>query len=194
MAGDSRDRLRIAQVAARLIAEHGITDWSLAKRKAARQLMLGERVPLPGDGEIQAALTEHHAIFGGDAHARGLRAQRETAVRWMTRLGAFAPVLVGGVAAGWATEHSDVHLELSAPDPKAVEIALLNADTPYRTLGTDRDGAAELLLTGPEPVRLSVRTPELARQRRRRDRLGDDAVRLTLAEVTALLASDPSTS
>jgi hypothetical protein len=38
------------------IAEHGITDWSLAKRKAARELMLPEREALPGDDEVQAAL------------------------------------------------------------------------------------------------------------------------------------------
>ena len=31
---DAEDRARIADVAARLIAEHGIADWSLAKRKA----------------------------------------------------------------------------------------------------------------------------------------------------------------
>src|SRR6266511_1199589 len=37
---DAQDRTRIAQVAARLISEHGLTDWSLAKRKAARQLMV----------------------------------------------------------------------------------------------------------------------------------------------------------
>ena len=38
--GDSHERAGVAQVAARLIAEHGIGDWSLAKRKAARQLGL----------------------------------------------------------------------------------------------------------------------------------------------------------
>ena len=41
------DRARIADLAARLIVEHGITDWSLAKRKAARQLLLPERTALP---------------------------------------------------------------------------------------------------------------------------------------------------
>ena len=58
----SDNRERIAQVAARLILEHGITDWSLAKRKAARQLMLSERDGLPGDDELEAALTEHQAL------------------------------------------------------------------------------------------------------------------------------------
>jgi phage tail protein X len=46
---DAEDRARIADVAARLIAEHGIADWSLAKRKALRQLMLPDRTALPGD-------------------------------------------------------------------------------------------------------------------------------------------------
>ena len=55
---DGHERSGIAQVAARLIAEHGIADWSLAKRKAARQLGLPERAALPGDDEIEAALVE----------------------------------------------------------------------------------------------------------------------------------------
>ncbi|HSU44018.1 MAG TPA: hypothetical protein VLN42_07340, partial [Casimicrobiaceae bacterium] len=53
---DAQDRARIADLAALLIAEHGLADWSLAKRKAARQLMLPERTTLPGDDEIELAL------------------------------------------------------------------------------------------------------------------------------------------
>ena len=83
---DAQNRTRIAQAAARLIAEHGLTDWSLAKRKAARQLMLSEREALPDDGEVEAALAAHHALFGGDAHAAALRRQREEALKWMRRL------------------------------------------------------------------------------------------------------------
>ena len=112
-ARDAQDRARIADVAARLIAEHGIADWSLAKRKAARSLMLPEREPLPADDEIAAALTEYHALFGGDAHAETLRAQREQALRWMRRLREFAPLLAGGVAAGWA--FSDMKAKGFAP-------------------------------------------------------------------------------
>ena len=142
----THDRARIAQVAAKLIAEHGIADWSLAKRKAARSLMLPDRVALPGDDEVAAALVEYHALFGGDAHAATLRAQREEALRWMRRLHEFAPLLTGGVAAGWATEHSDIRLELVANDAKLVELALLNAGVAYRAMHSDRDGAAELFV------------------------------------------------
>jgi hypothetical protein len=35
-------------------------------------------------------------------------------------------VLVGGVASGWAGEHSDIRLDLVADDHKAVELVLIN--------------------------------------------------------------------
>ncbi len=114
-----RDRLRIAQAAARLIAEHGLADWTLAKRKAVRQLLLPETAPLPSNEEIEGALADYHALFGGDAHLNALRRQRIEALAWMRRLAPWDPVLAGGVAAGWATEHSDIRLELVADDPKA---------------------------------------------------------------------------
>jgi hypothetical protein len=188
---DAQNRIRIAQTAARLIAEHGITDWSLAKRKAARQLMLPEREALPGDDEIAAALADHHALFRSDTHADELRAQREQALRWMRRFAQFSPLLTGGVAAGWATEYSDIRLELVAEDTKAVEMVLLNAGTPYRVMNTDRDGAAELFIAESDVgVRISVRTPEQARQRPRRDRHGNEEVRLSADEVAALLTDE----
>lgn len=188
--GDGQERARIAQVAAKLIAEHGIADWTAAKRKAARQLMLPDRAALPGDDEVQAALVDYHALFGGPAHARQLRAQREEALTWMRRLAAFRPQLTGGVAAGWATAHSDIRLELEAADAKLVELALLNAGIPYRALHSDRDGAADLYLDTPYGgVRLSVRSSEEARQRPRRDWHGHELTRLDEAALVALLGT-----
>ena len=180
------------RAAARLIAEHGIADWSLAKRKAARSLMLPDREPLPGDDEVAGALTEYHALFGGDEHAATLRAQREEALRWMQRLREFVPLLAGGVAAGWATAYSDIRLELAANDAKLVELALLNAGVAYRAMHSDRDGAAELFVDTPGGgLRLSVREPEDARQRPRRDRHGNEEIRLDEMAVAALLRDDP---
>jgi len=185
---DAQDRTRIAQFAARLIAEHGIADWSLAKRKAARQLMLPERTPLPGDDEVEAALVDYHALFGGTAHIAQLRAQREEALRWMQRLAAFQPVLVGGVAAGWATAHSDIPIDLIADNAKVVEMALLNGGVAYRTMGAADDGPQRFYVDTPVGgVRLAVRTPEEARQRPRRDRHGMDTARLTATELAQLL-------
>jgi hypothetical protein len=185
---DDHNRQRIAQVAARLIVDHGISDWSHAKRKAARQLMLSEREALPGDDEIEAALSEHQALYGGEEHALSLRAQREEALSWMRRLAAFRPVLVGGVAAGGAGEHSDIRLELIADDQKAVELALINDDVPYR-VGPMRsaDAPSQLYIDTPRGgLRLTVRDEREARQRPRRD----DAVRLDLAALARVLEAD----
>ena len=182
---DAQNRARIADLAARLIAEHGLADWSLAKRKAARQLMLPERTALPGDDEVETALAAHHALFGGEAHRADLRAQREEALRWLERLAAFEPTLVGGVAAGWATAHSDIRIELVADDSKAVELALINGNVAYRIApGVPQHAAPELFVDTPRGgVRLIVKTRVSSRQRGRRDEARLDAQ--ALAEILA---------
>ena len=190
-----RDRIRIAQAAAKLIVEHGLTDWTLAKRKAARQLLLPESSALPSNDEIEAALADHHALFGGDAHLASLRRQRVEALAWMRRLAPWEPVLVGGVAEGWATEHSDVRLELVADDPKAVEIELAGHGVTYGAL-PPREGDATTVLRVESrgvAVRLSIVTPI---QRRNRPRKLDEP-RLTAEALAALIAAgndgDPPT-
>src|SRR3982751_3538009 len=127
----TQDRARIAQATARLIAEHGITDWSAAKRKAARQLGLPEGLSLPSNEDVQQALTDYHALVADAAHAASLHIQRTAALRWMRRLERWAPLLVGGVAAGWATTHSDIRIELVADDPKSVEMTLVGEGVHY---------------------------------------------------------------
>jgi len=183
---DAQNRARIADVAARLIAEHGLSDWSLAKRKAARQLMLPERTTLPGDDEIESALAAHHALFGGEAHAAMLRGQREEALAWLQDLEGFEPTLVGGVAAGWATAHSDIRIELVADDSKGVELSLINRNVSYRVApGVAQHTAPELLVdTARGRVRLIVRTRFAARQRRRND------VRMDAVALRELLANE----
>lgn len=183
-----RNRVRIAQAAARLIAEHGLTDWSAAKRKACRELGLGDRERLPGNDEIEQALREYHSLFRRDEHAAGLRVQRQAALPWMERLSAWNPVLVGGVAAGWATSHSEVRVEIEAEDPKAVELALINARVAYSAVPGRNSSPlhAELQIESDPPVRLIVVTPTQRRNRSRRD---EDA-RLTLGELNALLLEE----
>lgn len=186
-----RNRVRIAQVAARLIAEHGLTDWSVAKRKACRELGLSERESLPGNDEIERALRDYNSLFRRDEQIASLRVQRRAALHWMEKLSEWRPVLVGGVAAGWATPHSEVRVELEAEDPKAVEMALINAGVSYSATG-DRNGAASsaqlVVDRSDHPVRLIVMSPPQRRNRLRRD---DDA-RMTLADLKSLLRDDTS--
>ena len=182
---EAQDRARIAQAAARLISEHGLTDWALAKRKAARQLMLPDHGAQPSNEEIEAALAEYHALFGGVAHVESLQRKRRVALVWMRRLADWQPLLTGGVAAGWAGPHADIRIELVADDPKAVEIALAAQGVGYaaRPPASSEPGAmraAELLIeTSDEALRLSILTPHDRRQRPRRDadpRLDADAL------------------
>jgi hypothetical protein len=187
---DQQNRMRIAQVAARLIAEHGIRDWSLAKRKAARQLMLPERDALPADAEVEAALAAHHALFGAAEHEAALAEQREEALTWMKRLAAFGPALVGGVAAGWATAHSDIRVELVADDAKDVELALINAGVRYGIPPPRRhDTPPELLIETPRgDIRLIVISETARRQRSRRDAQGGEEPRLSTEALAAIVA------
>ena len=79
----------------------------------------------------------------------------------MKRLAAWDPLLVGGVAAGWATEHSDIRLELVADDAKAVEIALASDGRALRRAAAARANAgAELRIETPRAsLRVAVLTP-----------------------------------
>ena len=183
-ARNQRNRARIAQAAARLIAEHGLADWSMAKRKACRQLGLGEKEALPGDDEVQQALRDYNSLFRPAAHAEDLRRHRRSALRWMERLQRWNPVLVGGVAAGWATQHSDVRLELEADDTKAVELALINAGIDYSPGQAGKAPPGELFVgQGAEAVRLIILTPQQRRNRLRRD----EDQRMTLGELRLVL-------
>jgi hypothetical protein len=181
-----QDRSRIAQVAARLIAEHGLDDWGLAKRKAARQLLLPDSTPFPSNEEIEQALFEFHALFGGDAHVRTLRAQRARALDWMQRLSSWAPLLVGGVAAGWAGAHADVRIELAADDPKVVEMMLAGCGVRYEALSRPaQDSSTELLIAeSTTSIRLTIVGVNDRRSRPRKD----TDVRLDIAALRALAA------
>jgi hypothetical protein len=59
-------RASIASVAARLMAEDGITDYHHAKRKAARQLGLPEHTTYPDNAEVEAELRAYRNIYQDD--------------------------------------------------------------------------------------------------------------------------------
>jgi hypothetical protein len=178
---------------ARLIAEHGLTDWNAAKRKACRQLGLPEREALPGNEEVEQALRDYNTLFRSDEQPARLQRQRIDALRWMERLSQWNPVLTGAVAAGWATAHSEIRLELEAEDAKAVELSLINAGVVYglAPLSPGAPHQAQLRIECPDAtLRVVIMSPLERRSRPRRDAAvsGDD--RLTIAQLRALLDSD----
>lgn len=119
-------RYALAQEAARLMAEQGIEDFLLAKRKAAERLLVNDASLLPKNSEIEAALAEHQRLFMGDSHAAQLREQRRTALRLMRLLTPFQPRLVGSVLSGTASANSEISLHVFAEQSEQVALRLLD--------------------------------------------------------------------
>jgi hypothetical protein len=128
------DNLRraLAQEAARIMAEHGIRDFLVAKRKAAERFGVTDGAALlPKNSEIEEALVAYQRLFGGASHLEALHAQRRAALAAMRYLREFEPRLVGPVLSGTATEHSEVQLHLFAERAEAVTLKLLDEGVPH---------------------------------------------------------------
>lgn len=130
-----RNQMRelIAQAAARMIAEDGIQDYALAKRKAARQLGAMDTHNLPSNSEVQQALRLHQELYQKDEQTSRLRMLRTEALAAMHLLERFNPYLTGSVLTGTTTRHSNINLQLFTDSAKEVELFLLNRNIPYET-------------------------------------------------------------
>jgi len=147
--GRDDTRSAIAVHAARLMAQDGIEDYGLAKRKAARQLGIPDSSRLPNNDEIDAALREYQDIYRSNDQEQRIRVLREQAVRAMRELAAFDPHLTGSVLSGIAGPYAVIHLQLFADNEKAVELFLIDRKMPYRT-------SQSRLYAGHEPRLLPV--------------------------------------
>lgn len=119
-------RRAIAQEAARIMAEHGVRDFLVAKRKAAERYGVVDGGLLPKNIEIEEALAGYQRLFGGESHAESLQSQRSAALEAMQWLEEFQPRLVGPVLAGTATGHVEVQLHLFADRAEAVSLKLMD--------------------------------------------------------------------
>jgi len=129
--GRNDRRNHIAYLAARLMAEDGIEDYALAKRKAARQAGMAETRELPTNEEIEEAFRTYQQIYHHEEHRNRLRALRETAVRAMRELARFNPHLTGSVLTGNVGKYADVNLQLFTDNEKTVELYLIDRRIPY---------------------------------------------------------------
>ena len=125
-------RERIAHQAARLMAEDGIADFALAKRKAARRAGASDLGELPTNEEVEQALRTYQALYQGEEQRAVLKHLRKQALMMMQLLKSFNPHLTGSVLSGTAGRHSDVSLQLFVDSIKDVELFLLNREIPYR--------------------------------------------------------------
>jgi hypothetical protein len=124
-------RVRIAAAAARIMAEDGLEDFALAKRKAARQLGAEDTQALPKNDEIETELRAYQSLYQGEEQRERIQYLRERALEAMRLLEAFRPYLAGPVLKGTAGRYSDIDLQLFTDDGKAVELFLLSRNIAY---------------------------------------------------------------
>ena len=135
----------IAAVAARLMAEDGVDDVELAKRKAAHQLNLPEWIGLPTSQAVYDALRTHQAIFHDAEQRARIAALRNEALYWMEMLADFHPYLTGSVLEGTAGRFAMIDILLYPDSDKDVEIFLLNRGIDYEPVQPRNDRTTAVL-------------------------------------------------
>ncbi len=167
-------RERIAHLAARLMAQDGIEDYALAKRKAARQAGAADSRQLPDNDEIDVALKQYRELYQQE-HPAQLRELRRLALEVMDEFSQFNPHLTGAVLKGSAGKYAAVHLQLFTDTDKNVEHYLLNHRIVFRSdecrlyagdmtlsapvLSIDRDGVEiHLTVLSSRDQRLQLKT------------------------------------
>src|SRR5678809_1270514 len=187
-------RARIAAAAARIMAEDGIDDFALAKRKAARSLGAAETEALPANDEIEAELRAYLALYQAEEHPERIAELRAAALEAMRALEQFHPYLTGPVLKGIAGPYAAIELQLFPESTKEVELFLLERGVPFETqearrYSGDRVRAVSVftLLWQDCPLKLSVFDPRDERLALKTSQAGRAMERAGIAELAALL-------
>jgi len=126
-------RAQIAAAAARIMAEDGVDDFALAKRKAARQLGAAHRHAMPGNDEIEEELRAYRSLYQPEEHSARIAELRRLALAAMRLLERFNPYLTGTVLSGIAGPYAAIEIQLFPESAKDVELFLLDRNLPYTT-------------------------------------------------------------
>ncbi len=191
-------RARISAQAARIMAEDGIDDFALAKRKAARQLGAPETESLPANDEIEVELRAYRALYQADEQAQRINELRAIALEAMRAFERFNPYLTGPVLSGLAGPYAEIELQLFPESTKEVELFLLDRGMTYSTqearrFAGDRARAVSVLSLQWQgtPIKLSVFDPRDERLALKTSQGGRVAERAGIVELGALMADEP---
>ena len=192
-------RERIAAAAARIMAEDGIDDFGLAKRKAAKSLGAPATEALPANDEVEAELRAYLALYQAEEHPLRVAELREVALDAMRALQGFHPYLTGPVLKGTAGPYAEIELQLFPESAKEVELFLLERGIAFETQETrrysgDRVHAVSVfvLLWQDAPLKLSVFDPRDERVALKTSQAGRVTQRAGIAELAALLRDAPA--
>ncbi len=127
---NKRIRLEIAQAAAKLLYDEGYNDFLEAKKKAAARLGIHDNHLLPGNAEIETALSQYQSLYHGHEHECNLRSMRESALKAMQLLKKYHPYLSGSVLSGNAGKHSEILIHAYSDAPELIGLLLENRNIP----------------------------------------------------------------
>ena len=167
--GEDQIRQRIVQEAARIMAEDGVRDFALAKRKAAQRLNHSDNRHLPSNREIEEALADYLNLFHASTLKRDLRAQLTVAADALRMLAGFEPRLTGPLLNGLATAYAEIPLQVFTDQPEQVALFLRDHGIPFEEssrrvrFGGDRQETATVyrFIAGDTPIEITV-LPRLA--------------------------------
>jgi len=128
---NNRQRLLIAQQAAKILVKSGNRDFLAAKNKAVDRLGIIDTNQLPTNKEIEQAIIEYQRLFYSDEQPEIIRDLRQAAIKAMKLFSDFSPRLVGSVLAGTSDKHSPVHLHVFANTIEELTVFLINQQIPY---------------------------------------------------------------
>lgn len=188
-------RQRISREAARLIAEEGINDFHVAKRKAIDRLCLPEGQHLPSNPEIEQALAQHLQLFHARELPQTLSRLRRLAVQTMRLLQRFDPRLVGSLVTGHVTRFSEIQLHVTTDAPELFAFFLQEHGIPYvetnkrLRFGGNRSEVLPIyrFLTDDVPVEIYLFSTTAAREAPLSPVDGRSMKRMPLIEVEALV-------
>jgi hypothetical protein len=189
-------RRSIAATAARLMADDGISDFAVAKRKAARQLGASDSESLPSNDEIEVELRAYQELFHDEEHRERLHELRAAALDVMDTLAEFRPCLTGSVLEGTAGRFATIEIDLFADSSKDVEIFLLSRQLRYDTDEAPHHGhflpeTRLRMAWDDEEVQLNVYPLSAERDAHRNPHSGKIRHRARAAAVAALLEETP---
>jgi len=197
-------RYELAQEAARLMVEEGVTQYFDAKRMAAKRLLgkgVGKRFnyrphDLPSNGEIQDAVKRHVEFYEAERHFDRLFAMRVVAVETMEKLSDFRPRLIGSVSTGHVRDGSDIDIHVFTDDIENLYVHLerLNWRFDHEEVAIYKEGKVQyfthVYLLNTFPIELSVYGEYDIRKMQRSSTDGKPIKRLKLKLIYQLLAQE----
>lgn len=193
----SKLRRRIAWEAARLMYSREVSEYYVAKQKAAKRLYKGWIKPadLPTNSEIREQVQTLARLHeGAETHSQHLLQMRVRAAWWMKRLAQFHPKIIGSVLKGSIRQGSDIDLHVFAANPHSITLELDDLGAAYQLerKRVMKDGEQRVFthihVRDEFPLELTVYHPSLLGFRFRSSITNKAIERASLSELERLIA------